>query len=96
MKHTSGELVGQIFNCLKFQYMLLLLIMGFYDNACAGTTVLSYVNVVCAGLRHSIPKSIVYCQVREAKRSLLDLYYTELGKLEVGNDSLLSSSVFSY
>ncbi|KAK8983875.1 hypothetical protein V6N11_009657 [Hibiscus sabdariffa] len=47
-----------------------------------GTTVLSYVNMVCATLRHSIPKSIVYCQVREAKRSLLDFYYTELGKLE--------------
>ncbi|XP_022736295.1 dynamin-related protein 5A isoform X1 [Durio zibethinus] len=47
-----------------------------------GTTVLSYVNMVCASLRHSIPKSIVYCQVREAKRSLLDFFYTELGKLE--------------
>ncbi|TYJ40052.1 hypothetical protein E1A91_A04G113400v1, partial [Gossypium mustelinum] len=47
-----------------------------------GSTVLSYVNMVCATLRHSIPKSIVYCQVREAKRSLLDFSYTELGKLE--------------
>lgn len=47
-----------------------------------GTTVLSYVNMVCATLRNSIPKSIVYCQVREAKRSLLDHFFTELGKLE--------------
>ncbi|TYG56262.1 hypothetical protein ES288_D08G050200v1 [Gossypium darwinii] len=47
-----------------------------------GSTVLSYVNMVCATLRHSIRKSIVYCQVREAKRSLLDFFYTELGKLE--------------
>ncbi|KAJ7945054.1 dynamin-like protein [Quillaja saponaria] len=47
-----------------------------------GTTVLSYVNMVCASLRNSIPKSIVYCQVREAKRSLLDHFYTDLGKLE--------------
>ncbi|KAH9719140.1 Dynamin-related protein 1A [Citrus sinensis] len=47
-----------------------------------GTTVLSYVNMVCASLRNSIPKSIVYCQVREAKRSLLDHFFTELGKLE--------------
>ncbi|KAG4127153.1 hypothetical protein ERO13_D10G200151v2, partial [Gossypium hirsutum] len=47
-----------------------------------GSIVLSYVNMVCATLRHSIPKSIVYCQVREAKRSLLDFFYTELGKLE--------------
>ncbi|KAF9685938.1 hypothetical protein SADUNF_Sadunf03G0106500 [Salix dunnii] len=47
-----------------------------------GSTVLSYVNMVCASLRNSIPKSIVYCQVREAKRSLLDHFFIELGKLE--------------
>ncbi|KAG4146077.1 hypothetical protein ERO13_D05G134800v2 [Gossypium hirsutum] len=47
-----------------------------------GSTVLSYVNMVCTTLRHSIRKFIVYCQVREAKRSLLDFFYTELGKLE--------------
>ncbi|XP_047955416.1 dynamin-related protein 5A [Salvia hispanica] len=47
-----------------------------------GTTVLSYVNMVCGSLRNSIPKSIVYCQVREAKRSLLDHFFTDLGKKE--------------
>ncbi|GAB2291100.1 hypothetical protein Dimus_025358 [Dionaea muscipula] len=47
-----------------------------------GTTVLSYVNMVCATLRNSIPKSIVYCQVREAKRTLLDHFLTELGAKE--------------
>ncbi|XAR53958.1 hypothetical protein NMG60_11028911 [Bertholletia excelsa] len=47
-----------------------------------GTNVLSYVTMVCASLRNSIPKSIVYCQVREAKRSLLDHFFTELGKKE--------------
>ncbi|XP_057531338.1 dynamin-related protein 5A [Amaranthus tricolor] len=47
-----------------------------------GTTVLSYVNLVCGSLRNSIPKSIVYCQVREAKRSLLDHFFTELGAKE--------------
>ncbi|CAA3008987.1 dynamin-related 5A [Olea europaea subsp. europaea] len=47
-----------------------------------GSTVLSYVNMVCGSLRNSIPKSIVYCQVREAKRSLLDRFFTELGKKE--------------
>ncbi|KAM0944619.1 putative dynamin stalk domain, dynamin, GTPase region, GTPase effector domain, Dynamin superfamily [Dioscorea sansibarensis] len=47
-----------------------------------GTTVLSYVNMVCATLRNSIPKSVVYCQVREAKRSLLDHFFTDLGKKE--------------
>ncbi|CAI0408717.1 unnamed protein product [Linum tenue] len=39
-------------------------------------------NMVCATLRNSIPKSIVYCQVREAKRSLLDHFFAELGKME--------------
>lgn len=47
-----------------------------------GTTVLSYVNMVCGSLRNSIPKSIVYCQVREAKRSLLDHFFADLGKLD--------------
>ncbi|XP_041003550.1 dynamin-related protein 5A [Juglans microcarpa x Juglans regia] len=47
-----------------------------------GTNVLSYVNMVCASLRNSIPKSVVYCQVREAKRGLLDHFFTELGKKE--------------
>ncbi|KAK9202202.1 hypothetical protein WN944_017412 [Citrus x changshan-huyou] len=47
------------------------------------STVLSYVNMVCASLRHSIPKSVVYCQVREAKRSLLDYFFAELGKKEI-------------
>ncbi|KAK4794407.1 hypothetical protein SAY86_012401 [Trapa natans] len=47
-----------------------------------GSTVLSYINMVCATLRNSIPKSIVYCQVREAKRSLLDYFFTEMGRKE--------------
>ncbi|KAG9134167.1 hypothetical protein Leryth_019864 [Lithospermum erythrorhizon] len=47
-----------------------------------GSNVLSYVNMVCASLRNSIPKSVVYCQVREAKRSLLDHFFTDMGKKE--------------
>jgi hypothetical protein len=47
-----------------------------------GSNVLSYVNMVCATLRNSVPKSVVYCQVREAKRSLLDHFFTEMGKLD--------------
>ncbi|KAL3622239.1 hypothetical protein CASFOL_033650 [Castilleja foliolosa] len=47
-----------------------------------GSNVLSYVNMVCGSLRNSIPKSIVYCQVREAKRGLLDHFFTDLGKKE--------------
>jgi len=47
-----------------------------------GTNVLSYVNMACASLRNSIPKSVVHGQVREAKRSLLDRFFTELGTKE--------------
>ncbi|PON98006.1 Dynamin superfamily [Trema orientale] len=47
-----------------------------------GSVVLSYVTMVCGSLRNSIPKSIVYCQVREAKRSLLDYFFADLGKKE--------------
>lgn len=54
-----------------------------FTKQSSGQTVLSYVNMVCATLRNSIPKSIVYCQVREAKRSLLDHFFTELGAREV-------------
>ena len=62
----------------------------------SGTTVLSYVNMVCGSLRNSIPKSIVYCQVREAKRSLLDHFFTDLGKKEVNPPSLPKQSEMEY
>ncbi|KAI3713524.1 hypothetical protein L1987_72102 [Smallanthus sonchifolius] len=45
-----------------------------------GTTVLQYVNMVLLGLVNSIPKSVVHCQVRQAKRSLLDHFFAELGR----------------
>ncbi|KAL8201007.1 hypothetical protein R6Q57_012346 [Mikania cordata] len=45
-----------------------------------GMTVLQYVNMVLSGLVNSIPKSVVHCQVREAKRSLLDHFFAELGR----------------
>ncbi|KAK1438520.1 hypothetical protein QVD17_04329 [Tagetes erecta] len=45
-----------------------------------GTTVLQYVYMVLSGLVNSIPKSVVHCQVREAKRSLLDHFFAELGR----------------
>eukprot|EP01018_Ginkgo_biloba_P023436 Gb_17328 [translate_table: standard] len=47
-----------------------------------GSNVSAYVNMVCGNLRNAIPKSVVHCQVREAKRSLLDHFFTELGKKE--------------
>eukprot|EP00249_Psilotum_nudum_P014912 c25064_g3_i1 orf=351-2180(+) len=47
-----------------------------------GSNVSAYVNMVCETLRHTIPKAAVHCQVREAKRTLFDNFYTELGKKE--------------
>ncbi|KAK7330857.1 hypothetical protein VNO77_25062 [Canavalia gladiata] len=47
-----------------------------------GSNVLSYVGMVSETLRNTIPKAVVHCQVREAKRSLLDQFYAQLGKKE--------------
>lgn len=48
-----------------------------------GSNISSYVGMVSDTLRNTIPKAVVYCQVREAKRCLLDHFYTQLGKKEV-------------
>ncbi|PIN12167.1 Vacuolar sorting protein VPS1, dynamin [Handroanthus impetiginosus] len=37
-----------------------------------GTNVSAYVNMVCDTMKNTIPKAVVHCQVREAKRSLLN------------------------
>ncbi|WRX19381.1 Dynamin stalk domain - like 6 [Theobroma cacao] len=50
-----------------------------------GSNVSSYVGMVSDTLRNTIPKAVVYCQVREAKQSLLDHFYTQVGKKEVPN-----------
>ncbi|CAN0877165.1 Phragmoplastin DRP1C [Linum grandiflorum] len=47
-----------------------------------GSNVNAYINMVCDTLRNSIPKAVVYCQVREAKRSLLNFFYTQIGRRE--------------
>ncbi|GKB23469.1 dynamin-related protein 5A-like protein [Tanacetum coccineum] len=61
-----------------------------------GTTVLQYVNMVLSGLVHSVPKSVAYCQVREAKRSLLDRFFADLGQRTVRYyfDPLCNSNIF--
>ncbi|KAK1261489.1 Dynamin-related protein 1E [Acorus gramineus] len=46
------------------------------------SNVSSYITMVSDTLRNTIPKSVVYCQVREAKRSLLNHFYTQVGKKE--------------
>jgi len=48
-----------------------------------GSNVSSYVGMVSETLKNTIPKAVVHCQVREAKQSLLNYFYTELGKKEV-------------
>ncbi|KAL2630381.1 hypothetical protein R1flu_015067 [Riccia fluitans] len=47
-----------------------------------GSNVASYVGMVCDLLRNSIPKAVVHCQVREAKRALLDHFYVVVGAKE--------------
>ncbi|XWS49622.1 hypothetical protein CRYUN_Cryun12cG0018900 [Craigia yunnanensis] len=47
-----------------------------------GSNVSSYVGMVSDTLRNTIPKAVVYCQVREAKQSLLYHFYIQVGKKE--------------
>lgn len=54
-----------------------------------GSNVSAYIGMVCETLRNSIPKAVVHCQVREAKRSLLDHFYAQIGKKEGKQLSLL-------
>ncbi|CAH2048970.1 unnamed protein product [Thlaspi arvense] len=42
----------------------------------------SYVNMVSETLRNTIPKAVVFCQVKEAKHSLLNHFYTQIGRKE--------------
>lgn len=48
-----------------------------------GSNVSSYIGLVSDTLRITIPKAVVYCQVREAKLSLLSYFFTQIGKKEV-------------
>ncbi|KAH6790384.1 DYNAMIN-like 1C [Perilla frutescens var. frutescens] len=47
-----------------------------------GTNVSAYINMICDSLKNSLPKAVVHCQVREAKRSLLNLFYAQIGRKE--------------
>ncbi|XP_010524455.1 PREDICTED: dynamin-related protein 1E [Tarenaya hassleriana] len=46
------------------------------------SNVSAYINMVSDTLRKTIPKAVVYCQVREAKHSLLNFFYSQIGKRE--------------
>lgn len=54
-----------------------------YTLISSGSNVNAYINMVCDSLKNSIPKAVVYCQVREAKRSLLNNFYAHVGRREV-------------
>jgi len=47
-----------------------------------GSNVSSYIGMVSETLRNTIPKAVVHCQVREAKRCLLDHFYAQVGRRE--------------
>ncbi|XP_074556246.1 phragmoplastin DRP1E-like [Curcuma longa] len=47
-----------------------------------GSNVSAYISMVSETLRNTIPKAAVHCQVREAKRSLLNNFYMKVGKTE--------------
>ncbi|XP_071725108.1 phragmoplastin DRP1E isoform X2 [Rutidosis leptorrhynchoides] len=45
-----------------------------------GSNVSSYVGMVADTLRNTIPKAVVFCQVKEAKNSLMNFFYTRLAR----------------
>ncbi|KAJ0612018.1 putative dynamin stalk domain, dynamin, GTPase region, GTPase effector domain, Dynamin superfamily [Helianthus annuus] len=47
-----------------------------------GSNVSSYINMVSDTLRITIPKAVVYCQVKEARQNLLHYFYTQIGRKE--------------
>lgn len=55
-----------------------------------GSNVSSYVHMVSDTLKTTIPKAVVYCQVKEAKQNLLSYFYTQIGKKEVQLQALFS------
>ncbi|XP_022887405.1 dynamin-related protein 1C isoform X2 [Olea europaea var. sylvestris] len=48
-----------------------------------GSNVTAYINMVCDSLKNTIPKAVVYCQVLEAKRALLNRFYAQVGRKEI-------------
>uniref|UniRef100_A0A0D9XH54 Dynamin-type G domain-containing protein n=1 Tax=Leersia perrieri TaxID=77586 RepID=A0A0D9XH54_9ORYZ len=46
------------------------------------SNVSQYIKMVGDELLHKIPKAVVHCQVREAKKSLLNHFYVQIGKKE--------------
>lgn len=61
-----------------------------------GSNVSSYIGLVSDTLRITIPKAVVYCQVREAKQSLLSYFFTQIGKKEVFFIFILHNTTLIY
>lgn len=55
---------------------------GHFRNIASNVS--QYIRMVGDELLQKIPKAAVHCQVREAKRSLLNHFYVQIGKKEVG------------
>ncbi|XP_012698866.1 dynamin-related protein 1E [Setaria italica] len=55
---------------------------GHYRNIASNVS--QYIRMVGDELLKTIPKAAVHCQVREAKRSLLNHFYVQIGKKEAG------------
>nr|GEW77349.1 dynamin-related protein 1E-like [Tanacetum cinerariifolium] len=49
-----------------------------------GSNVSSYISMVSDTLKVTIPKAVVYCQVKEARNNLLHYFYTQIGRKELG------------
>ncbi|KAI3739048.1 hypothetical protein L2E82_29414 [Cichorium intybus] len=47
-----------------------------------GSNVSSYVGMVSETLRVTIPKAVVFCQVKEARQNLLHYFYVQIGRRE--------------
>ena len=56
----------------------------------------AYVNMVCDTMKNTLPKAVVHCQVREAKRSLLNQFYAQIGRKEVFGPKLSSNSIYIF
>lgn len=59
-----------------------------------GSNVSSYIGMVSDTLRSTIPKAVVYCQVKEAKQNLLSYFYTQIGRREVNTPTLFLQFCF--
>lgn len=71
---TLFKQICKIRHLTKLKYIIFLV---------SGSNVNAYISMVCDTLKNTIPKAVVYCQVREAKRSLLNYFYVQVGKKEV-------------